>query len=144
MPRRNSTRPSEVFLSHASADRKFADELARVLRSHGIPVWYSESDIVGAQRWHDEIGKALARCDWFLLVLSPSAVKSRWVERELTYALNESRFDDRIIPVIHRPCDPKRLSWTLPSMEQVDFTQSKAAGFTDLLRVWGIGFRPGV
>ena len=141
MPRRKSTLPSEVFLSHASADRKFADELAHILRSHGIPVWYSESDIVGAQRWHDEIGKALARCDWFLLVLSPTAVKSRWVGRELTYALNESRFDDHIIPVIHRPCDPKRLSWTLPSMEYVDFTQSKVTGIKDLLRVWGIGYR---
>jgi hypothetical protein len=69
-------RPAEAFLSHASADRQFASELAEILRRHGLPVWYSETDIRGAQQWHDEIGAALGRCDWFLLVLTPAAVES--------------------------------------------------------------------
>ena len=37
----------EVFLSHSSRDRKFASELAEVLRGHGIPVWYSKTHIRG-------------------------------------------------------------------------------------------------
>ena len=59
--------PQEVFLSHASADRAFADRVADVLRRHGIPVWYSPTNILGAQQWHDEIGAALKRCDWWVV-----------------------------------------------------------------------------
>ena len=142
MPRFKSRKPLEVFLSHSSRDRAFADKLAETLRRHGVPVWYSETNIVGAQQWHDEIGKALSRCNWFLLVLSPAATKSRWVKRELFCALEDARYDDRIVPIIKRPCDPKRLSWTLSSMEHIDFRSSNSEGFTDLLRVWGLGYQP--
>lgn len=141
MPRSKSRLPREVFLSHSSQDRAFADKLAETLRRHGVPVWYSDTNIVGAQQWHDEIGNALSRCDWFLLVLSPAALKSRWVKRELFYALEDSRYDNRIVPVIHRACDSRKLSWTLSSMEQIDFTGLPRNGFTELLRVWGLGYR---
>ena len=66
--------PNEVFLSHSSADRAFTARLADVLQRHGVPVWYSDTSIRGAQQWHDEIGAALRRCDWLALVLSPDAV----------------------------------------------------------------------
>jgi len=55
--------PDEVFLSHSSEDRELASSLAKVIRAHGVPVWYSDTDIRGAQQWHDEIGDALQRCD---------------------------------------------------------------------------------
>jgi hypothetical protein len=42
-----------------------------------------KANIRGAQQWHDEIGTALKRCDWFLLVLSPQSVRSMWVKHEL-------------------------------------------------------------
>lgn len=66
--------PNEVFLSHSSLDRPFVTGLAELLRQHGVPVWYSQSNILGAQQWHDEIGAALKRCDfdqlsWALSVL---------------------------------------------------------------------------
>lgn len=41
----------------------------------------SKEHIGGAQEWHDEIGAALDRCDWFPVVLSPQSVASRWVKR---------------------------------------------------------------
>jgi hypothetical protein len=42
--------PKEVFLPHSSVDRKFASRLAETLRRHGVPVWYSRTDVVGAQQ----------------------------------------------------------------------------------------------
>ena len=74
--------PTEVFLSHSDQDRQFATDLAEMMRYHGIPVWYSRTNILGAQQWHDEIGAALRRCDWFVLALSPRSVESIWVKRE--------------------------------------------------------------
>jgi len=132
--------PNEVFLSHSSGDREFADHLANVLHNHGIPVWYSHTNILGAQQWHDEIGAALKRCDWFLLVLSPNSVESVWVKRELLFALQQNHFEGRILPVMVRPCDADKLSWTLSSFQMIDFAASFETGCRQLLRVWGIGF----
>jgi hypothetical protein len=112
-----------------------------VLRSNGIPVWYSRSNILGAQQWHDEIGAALKRCDWFLVVLSTHSVKSEWVKRELLFALRLDRYNDHIIPLLHQPCDYEQLSWTLPIFQIVDFTKAFDDGCRELLRVWGLGYK---
>lgn len=134
--------PNEVFVSHSSVDRQFVNGLVDVLRRHGIPVWYSETNIQGVQQWHDEIGAALRRCDWFALVLSPDAVASKWVKRELLYSLLQDRFEGRIAPLLHRPCTHDDLSWTLSQMQMIDFSHSFDDGCRDLLRVWGIGHAP--
>ena len=51
--------PHEAFLSHSSLDQDFFTSLADGLRRHRVPVWYSRTNIMGAQQWHDEIGAAL-------------------------------------------------------------------------------------
>jgi hypothetical protein len=142
MARRPSALPSELFLSHATPDRTFVDRLVSTLRGHGIPVWYSVTNIVGAQQWHDEIGRALDRCDWFALILSPSALKSKWVDRELSFALNDDRYVRKIVPILYQDCEIKRLSWVLPSLQIVDFRGGFDDGCRDLLRVWGLGYAP--
>ncbi len=140
MSRRPTSRPTEIFLSHASPNRRMATRLAEFLRGQGIRVWYSRTNIVGAQAWHDEIGDALARCDWFAIILSPDAVKSEWVKRELLFALRERRYRNRIVPILYRRCDVAKLSWTLGDFQNVDFTATFEDGCRDLLRIWGIGY----
>lgn len=115
--------PRKLFLSHATADRSFVNKLARFLKEQAIPFWYSKRHLVGAQQWHDEIGNALKTCDWFLIVLSPAAMRSVWVKRELMYALNEDRYKERIVPLLLKPCDIQALSWTLPNLQRVDFSK---------------------
>jgi hypothetical protein len=132
--------PNEIFLSHSSQDRDFALIVAATLRSHGLPVWYSPTNIVGAQQWHDEIGAALERCDWFVVILSPNSITSKWVKRELVYALEDDRFENRIVPLRYLDCKEKLLSWTLSQLQIVDFTASHDDGFIQLLRIWGIGY----
>jgi hypothetical protein len=141
MRRPKAARPREIFISHSARDRRFVKKLIRVLGEHGLRSWYSEAHILGAQQWHDEIGHALARCDWFLLVLSPHAVTSKWVKRELLYALQDDRYLDRIVPVMRKPCDYSDLSWTLSSFQVVNFTEDFETGARDLLRIWGLGRR---
>lgn len=132
--------PTEVFVSHSHKDQAFVQWLVGVLRHHGIRVWYSNTEIRGAQQWHDEIGRALKRCDWFILVLSPDAVASRWVKRELLYTLQQDRFEGRIAPLLHRPCDFEELSWILPQLQIIDFAHSFDDGCRDLLRIWDIEY----
>lgn len=132
--------PQEVFLSHSSEDRQFVDQLAAKIRHHGVPVWYSQTNILGAQQWHDEIGAALQRCDWFAVVLSPQSVQSMWVKRELLKALEQRRFENKIIPILFQACDHEQLSWTLSFFQMVDFTGSLDDGLRNLLRIWGLGY----
>jgi len=133
--------PQEIFLSHSSRDADFVERLADVLRRQHLPFWYSRTQITSAQQWHDQIGAALQRCDWFLLVLSPHAAASPWVKRELLYVLNTTRYQERIVPLLYQPCDHTQLSWTLPLLQFVDFTGSFDEGCRALLRVWGQGYR---
>jgi hypothetical protein len=134
----------EVFLSHSGRDRNFVMRLARVLKTHKITYWYSETHIVAAKQWHDEIGEALARCGWFIVVLTPDSVRSQWVKRELLFALNHDRYNERIIPVLRKPCEYSRLSWTLPEFQLVDLSGNFDVGCRQLLRVWGIDYQPQV
>ena len=133
--------PHEVFLSHSSLDRQFASDLAGMMRRHGIPVWYSQTNILGAQQWQDEIGAALQRCDWFAIVLSPQSADSMWVKREVSYALQQNRFENKIVPLTYQPSDFERLSWTLSLFQMVNFTGQFDDGARDLLRIWGVGYQ---
>ena len=131
----------EVFLSHSSKDRDFVVRLARALKAHKVRYWYSAVHIVGAKQWHDEIGRALRRCDWFLIVLTPDSVRSQWVKRELLFALNERRYNERIIPLLRKPCEYARLSWALPEFQLVDFSGSFDMGCRQLLRIWKMEYK---
>lgn len=101
-------------------------------------VWYAPRRLHPAQKWHSEIGRALARCDWFVLILSKNSVKSEWVERELVYALSHDQYNGHIIPLLKQHCNYEKLSWTLGGFQFVDFTNRFAEGRRKLLRTWGI------
>lgn len=131
--------PKEIFLSHSSTNRAIASAVAETLRNHGVPVWYSSTNIMTAQLWQDEIGKALRRCDWFIVLVSPAAIDSTWVKRELMYALNHSQYDDHIMPITVRDCDYEELSWTLGVFQMARLDNNAEEAYTQILRVWGIG-----
>jgi len=139
-PRTGSDQP-KIFLSHSSTDRAFVLRLVEVFKQNQISFWYSETDIQGARQWHDEIGRALAKCNWFLLVVTPNAIRSPWVKRELLFALEQKRYNERIIPLLHKHCKYTRLSWTLSGFQIVDFTLNFEAACQKLLRIWGSGDR---
>lgn len=126
----------EVFLSHASQDHDRASRLRDFLVAHEVPVWFSPRHIKGAQQWQKEIGAALKRCGWFIVMLTPAAVRSMWVERELSYALIEKRLKKRIIPLLFKPCEYEKLSWVLPQLQIIDFTSDVANASQQLLRIW--------
>jgi hypothetical protein len=140
MARRRFGVPRELFLSYSSVDWKLACDLARRLQRSGVSVWYGRKHLVGAQQWHDEIGRTLHRCDWFALLLTPNSV--RWVKRELLFALNDRRYVDHIVPILARPCRWERLSWPLDALQFVALADP-AEGFRRLLHTWGLEPSPG-
>ncbi len=112
-----------------------------MLADHGIKVFVSERHIRGAQQWHDAIGDALKRCDWFVVILSPRSVASIWVRHELLYALQDRRLQSRIVPVLYKPCDIGSLSRALSAIQWVDFRGDFEQASRALLAVWKIRHR---
>ena len=133
--------PKEIFLSHSGLDREFVEKIVELLRGHGVPVWHGPSSIRGGQQLHDEIGDALERCDWFVILLSPNSIRSKWVKRELVFALDEDRYENCIIPVVIRAGNYRKFSWVLSLYQFVDFTEDFEKGCRALLRIWGIGYQ---
>jgi hypothetical protein len=142
MPPKRKSRPAEIFISHSTQNGAFVGKLHGVLVRHKLKCFVSKVNIRGAQQWHDELGAALKRCDCFLLVLSPQAVKSKWVKRELLYALDQRHYEDRIVPVLYRDCDVDYLSWTLRSIEWIDYRGNFDAACARLLEIWAIKPKP--
>jgi hypothetical protein len=134
--RKKQHRPAEIFISHSASDKAFTRKLAGSLRASRLRCWFSEKHIKAAQQWHDEIGKALGRCDWFVLVLSPASVRSKWVKRELLYALRKDRYEGKIVPLLLRTCRHERLSWTLDEFQRIDFRKKYESGLKQLLNRW--------
>ena len=133
--------PKEIFLSHAAADRKHATALADVLGAHGLKVWYSDANIKNATQWHNEIGRALARCDWFVLIMTKNSAASKWVRWELMYALREDQYEDHILPILFKKCDYRNnLSWTLDGFQMVKCVGKKRIDYRRVLSTWGIAY----
>ena len=97
----------QVFISYSRKDSAFIDQLVADLQSAGLTVWYDLSGLDGGTQWETEIQVAIEQSQFFLAVLSPNALESKWVVREFLYA--EKR-GIKIIPVQYLPCElPMRM-----------------------------------
>ena len=133
--------PACVFLSHSTKDAAILKKVATALRNSGVKVWYSEKHIKGATQWHDEIGKALKTCDWLCVLLTPHSVESKWVKREVHYALRSDRYEDRLVPLIVKKCDVDKLSWVLSGLQTITLSRRWKKGMRELLALWGRKFK---
>lgn len=132
--------PKELFLSHSSQNLGTATLIAETIRNHGVPVWFSQTNILISQIWLDEIGRALRRCDWFMVLLSNDSVQSVWVKRELRHALTHSQYEGKIMPVIIEPCNYGDLSWILNQFQMADYSNDPHNAYRQILARWGRGF----
>jgi tetratricopeptide (TPR) repeat protein len=79
--------PRQVFISYAHADQAVADQLAHDLRRSGWPVWMAPGNIRPGEKWVDAVQRGLDESAVFLLVLTNSSVRSRWVKTETSAAI---------------------------------------------------------
>ncbi len=114
-----------VFISYAAADRPVAKDFAERFRTEGFEVVSEEDEIRAGANFALELGNALARADAMVVILSPDALKSRWVMRDIEYALTNKRFKDRLIPVVARPT--RDVPWILKELQMVDLAKQGGA-----------------
>ena len=115
----------KVFVSHSHADSELAARVSKALRNEGLDVWDPDLNLLPGDNWAAEVARALEESDAMVVLLTPDAINSPWV---------------RIVPLPQEPCAYDELSWTLASMQMVDFTCGFGARCRDLLRIWGVGY----
>ncbi len=59
-----------VFLSYAREDTDAARRIADALRSHGVEVWFDQSELRGGEAWDAKIRKQINDCTLFLPIIS--------------------------------------------------------------------------
>jgi TolB-like protein len=95
-----------VFLSYASEDRSAAQVLRDALPSHGVEVWYDETDLAGGDAWDQKIRQQIRECDFFIPVISAQteARHEGYFRREWRLAVERSldMADDHLflLPVV--------------------------------------------
>src|SRR5205085_451232 len=83
----------------------------------------------------ESIREGLRNCDWFLVVLSPNSVGSKWVRREVHWAME--RREGHVVPVLIEDCMPEDLHLGLFPIQLVDFRYDKEKAQAKLLAIWG-------
>jgi len=87
---------TQVFISYSRTDMEFVQKLAKDLQGAGLDVWWDLTDIQGSDVWERKIEEGLRNCEYFIVVLTPASLDSRWVRREYLSADNRGI---RIIPL---------------------------------------------
>jgi hypothetical protein len=80
-----------VFISYSHRDReRYVKRLAGFLRSKNIPVWY-DHQVVSGDRWERLIRDQIDTCAVMIVVMTPEADNSDWVNREILRARSRDR-----------------------------------------------------
>lgn len=77
---------SHIFISYSTRNAVYANQLAEKLRSEGFDVWIDNTRLRSSEDWWRSIVLAIWDCAAFIVILSPEADKSKWVQREITLA----------------------------------------------------------
>lgn len=98
----------QVFISRARADMALARKLSEKLKKAGLDVWFDEEQVLPGQNWAAEIAKALQESQVMIVLLTPDSLRSPRVKQEISYALGDEHYADRVIPVFAAP--PEQLT----------------------------------
>ena len=97
------SRGINVFLSYAHSDERWARKISEQLAAAGFQVFDPADRLLSGDNWSLEIGKALDAAEAMVVLISPAAIRSPWVQREIQYALGSEKYQDRLIPVEVEP-----------------------------------------
>ncbi|MCP4428531.1 MAG: SUMF1/EgtB/PvdO family nonheme iron enzyme, partial [Chloroflexi bacterium] len=123
--------PRQAFISHAHEDAALAGRLADDLEAEGFPVWMAPDSIQPGEKWAAAISRGLDESGIFVLLLTPAAVKSRWVRSETDVAIELEHEDEmRFIPLQVEPCKIPAL-WR--AYQRIPFRRGYDAGLAALL-----------
>ena len=100
------------------------------LRAQGLAVWNDENLAPGTPSWKNAIEKAIENTGCLVVILSPDAKESEWIEREMDYARACSV---PILPVLAGGDERSAIPFELINVQLVDIRTDYATGIQHLL-----------
>lgn len=113
-----------VFLSYSRTDLTTMARIRDDFQAAGLSVWTDEQLEPGTPSWKDSIQEAIEEAGCVVVVLSPDAKKSPWVERELGYAASRGI---KIFPVLARGTEQDAVPFELINAQWIDIRGHDAA-----------------
>ena len=86
---RSASGSHEVFLSHSSKDKAWADAACAVLEGRRVRCWVAPRDIAPGTEWGASIIKGIDACRVLVLILSAHSNSSGQVRREVERAISK-------------------------------------------------------
>jgi|ERR1035441_1559333 hypothetical protein len=116
-------RAVSVFLSHNSSDKPFVRGIYRYLCGSGMKVWIDEAELNAGDSLIEALADAVFRVDCVVAVISKTSVASRWVKKELAWAMTREIRGRRVrvIPIIK---DEARVPKPLSDKLWLDFSSA--------------------
>jgi tetratricopeptide (TPR) repeat protein len=101
---------AHLFLSHSSADDGFVRELREALADLGQEVWIDSRQLRGGDPLESEIQASIEAAAGLAVLVSPDALQSEWVGKELVHGLKVQAERGRdVFPVIPLSLNGTRL-----------------------------------
>lgn len=119
-----------VFLSYSHKDMQIMRRVRDDLRAAGLTVWNDENLTPGTPSWKNAIEKAIENTGCLVVILSPDAKESEWIERELDYA-RACRVP--ILPVLAAGDERNAIPFELINVQRVDIRTDHEAGIRHLM-----------
>ncbi len=114
--------PNDIFISYRRKDLEFVTQLHQELTKRGISAWFDKESIEVADHWRTSIAEGIRDCKVFILVLSPDAVQSVNIRKEVDLAETHNK---RIVPLLWRQTDiPPAFEYALAGIQWIDFKET--------------------
>ena len=116
----------QIFISHSHNDEIFARKVASLLQDQGLDVWEASNEIFPGDNWAAKISQGLQESNAMVVLLTPDALKSIWVQRDVEYALGAQEYSERLIPVLVEPdktLAEDDIPWILKRLNIIDLTK---------------------
>lgn len=125
----------DVYLSHASKNKPFVEQVAIFLKDAGLKIWFDKWIIKAGDSIPEKIEEGLKGSARLILFLSPASMVSKWVgmERDAAYFLQNKK-KMSIVPVLLETCE---INILLESIKYIDFREPSSESCFQLLEACG-------
>jgi hypothetical protein len=117
-----------VFISYTHEDKELAGRIAHGLQREGLDVWYGETELLPGDNFAQKMSEALESSDAMVVVITPDALQSPWVRREIEFALGNIAYRGRVIPVLAGRMEEvgeEQVPWILRKLQMVKLSDAE-------------------
>ncbi|AGZ40707.1 toll/interleukin-1 receptor domain-containing protein [Actinoplanes friuliensis] len=79
-----------ICYRHDGSSANYVERLAGYLATHIIPCWY-DREVVSGDRWSKVLRQQVDTCAAMIVVMTPAAEESEWIEREISRAQQQGK-----------------------------------------------------